>query len=46
LTFETINLIQETGHLFKEFPINAEREDNEMLRYALTAFINDYLKQN
>jgi hypothetical protein len=46
LTFETINLIQETGHLFKEFPINAEREDNDLLRYALTAFINDYLKQN
>ena len=46
LTSETINIIQETEYLFEEFPINAESEDNVMLRYALTAFINDYLKQN
>lgn len=46
LTFETINIIQETGHLFEEFPITAENEDRPMLRYALTAFIHDYLKQN
>nr|WP_294897192.1 hypothetical protein [uncultured Pedobacter sp.] len=46
LTFETINIIQETEHLFHEFPFNREREDNSMLRSALTAFINDYLKQN
>ena len=46
LTFETINIIQETEHLFQEFPFNTENEDKPMLRYALTAFINDYLKQN
>ena len=46
LTFETVNIIQETEHLFHEFPFDRESEDNSMLRYALTAFINDYLTQN
>ncbi len=46
LTFEAVNIIQETGQLFQDFPIKSDEDDNPMLRYALTAFINDYLTQN
>lgn len=46
LTFETLNILQGSQTLFEAFSFSEETADSKLLRYALIAFIKNYLEKN